>query len=340
MKKTSSRRFAVRLGSSILAVVWLLSATAVAAKPKADPIASASALIDSGDPGQALELLTPWLKKHPADANALLLASTARFMLGDFEKGRQDLARSIELDSGNRRAWLNQAALELAEEDYTRALESFRQAETLDPDAADNALNIGAVLLLLDRFEEAGARFREYLSRNPGDPKARYLVASNYAMRGFADAAVANLSRAIALDEKMRRNARTDPNFAPLERSATYQRLLNTDGFRHRPGSKVTTQDYEVPYLGRRSLVLDAVISSLQLQGRSFEPQVEVTDRWALVWSDLRIKVASNDSGGTWLELSAPPGAFSAAAWQKLTTELLRSVTVQLHTRSRRPSDP
>ncbi|MFQ5525627.1 MAG: tetratricopeptide repeat protein [Thermoanaerobaculia bacterium] len=318
---------------------WPPATLQAAKKPPAGDPSAASALIDKGEPTKAVKLLDRWIKKHPKDHDALLLRSTARFMLGEIEEGRRDLERAIELFPQNRQAWLNKAALALANEQYPDALDAFERAEALDPQADDNSLNLGAALLLLDRFDEAGARFRDYLKRNPGDPRARYLVASNYAMRAFSGPAVANLKRAIALDEKMRRNARADPNFAPLEGSPAYQELLDTDSFRPPSGSRTRTERFDEPFFPGRSLVLDSVISALQLAGRPFDPQVEVAASWALVWSDLRIKVADDGRGGTRLELSAPPGRFSADQWQAVTTELLRSVTVQLHTRSRRAPD-
>ncbi|MCP4202935.1 MAG: tetratricopeptide repeat protein [bacterium] len=322
----------------LLGVLGAPAADPAAAGGAAD-LAEAAALIEDSRPEEALDLLNRWLKKKPKDPQGLLLRSTAHFMIGDLEKGKRDLDRSLELDPRSRQAWLNRAALELADEDYAGALEAFGQAETLDDSAADNSLNIGTVLLLLDRFDEAAKRFKDYLTRNPGDPQARYLVASNYAMRGFAQPAIANLRRAVALDERMRRRARTDPNFAPLNESPDYQELLNTDGFRHARGAPIARQSYDRPYLAGQSQVLDAVISSLQLAGQAFDPQVEVTPRWALVWSDLRIKVSDDGAGGTQLELSAPPGRFSPGQWQALTEQLLRGVTVQLHTHYRRDTD-
>ncbi len=333
-------QLSLRLAMAVLLLAVLGAPPAVTATgANAADLATASALIESSKPEEALGLLNKWLKKHPRDPRALFLRSSAHFIIGNLEKGQLDLDRSIELDPGNRQAWLNRAALELADENYSEALEAFSRAEDLDASAHDNSLNIGAVLLLLDRFAEAGDRFKDYLARNPGNPQARYLVASNYAMRGFAQPAIANLRRAIALDEKVRLRARTDPNFEPLERSTAYQQLLDTDTFRHARDAMITTQSYDKPYLAGQSQVLDAVIGSLQLAGQSFDPQVEVTPTWALVWSDLRIKVSDDGGGGTRLELSAPPGRFTSGQWQALTKQVLLGVTVQLHTRNRRNVD-
>ena len=326
-------------GLALAALLCAFPARLPAQSAQADP-AAAQRLVDLGEAESAIAILDRWLKKHPKDAEALLLRSTARFMLGEISRGTRDLDRSLKLDPGNRQAWLNRAALELSDGDHTAALESFGRAEKLDPQAPENSLNIGAVLLLLDRFDEAERRFRDYLARHPADPEARYLVASNYAMRGFAGPAVANLKRAIAMNEKMRRRARTDPNFGPLESAETYRELLETDSYRRPKGSRTMTERFDTPFGADQRLVLDAVISSLQLQGRPFDPQVEVASRWALVWSDLRIKVAADGAGGTVVELAAPPGRLSTAQWQARTAELLRGITVQLHARGRRLSIP
>lgn len=329
-------RVLVASALGLAALIAALPPVVLGAQGSAAPTATASALIDESRPEAALALLDKHLARRPKDAGALLLRSTAHFMLGNLDKGRRDLDRSLALEPENRQAWLNRAALELAEEDHAGALAAFSRAEALDPAAADNSLNIGAVLLLLERFDEARDRFKSYLALHPKKPEARYLVASNYAMLGFAQPAVANLKRAIALDETSRRRARVDPNFAPIAASAAYQELLRTDGYRHAPGSAITTQRYEEPYLAGQSIVLDAVISSLQLAGRAFDPQVEVSSAWALVWSDARIKVADDGAGGTVVEMSAAPGRYTADEWRSLTEKIFRGIKVQLHTRSRR----
>lgn len=322
-------------------ILFLLLLAVTAGEPAASQTQSSSELervallLDGEQPEKAIEILDALLGKKGKNAEALVLRSTARFMLGELESGRKDLERALDLDPRHRQGWLNLAALELAQGKYGEALTAFSTAESLDPEAADNSLNIGAALVLLGRYDEADGRFRSYLARNPRDPEARYLVASNYAMAGQSNAAVAYLRQAISLDERMRRRARTDANFSSLEASSSFRAVMNTDTYRHPAGSLRAVESFNAPFLGGQSLVLGAVISSLQLANRPFDPQVEVADSWALVWSDIRIKIADNGSGGTNLELSAPPRKYQPQEWQALTTEMFRSVTVQLHTRTR-----
>lgn len=325
--------------------VFLILATVLATGPSAvlaDVEFSAEAvqaLLDSGDPEDAVEILDRRLRKRPSDPEALFLRSTAFLMSGDFAAGRRDLERSIELDPERRQAWLNRAALDVAEMKYTPALEAFMQAERLDPTATDNSLNIGAVLLLDGQREAAAGRFRRYLEANSENADAYFLVAANYAMTERKDLAVQLLERAIALDETARLRARTDANFAALADDPTYQQLLATDSYRLPAGALVASKRYDLRYTGRDSRVLEAALTALQLAAAPISRGIEVTPRWALIWSDVRIKVAAVGDTGTEVTVTAPPSAYSEQAWTAKTDELFRQIALQLHTR-RAPKVP
>ncbi len=192
-------------------------AAASPAKPdRAQALAEAQELIDGDRPDEALQRVEPLLTKNADDAPALLIRGTARLMLGDVEAGRRDLDRSLALDPGQRRGWLNLAALHVAEERYDDALHAFLEAEKLDRTAPENDLNIGAVLLLQGKLKPASERFASYLAGGGATADGNYLVATNYALAGYAALAVEHLRRAVELDERSRLRARTDPNFSGL----------------------------------------------------------------------------------------------------------------------------
>lgn len=325
----------------LLAILGIFASSAATAQPAAGTsspeLTLAESFLDAEDTDQAFEILNRWLKKNPKDAQALLLRSTARFMTGEVESGRNDLERSLKIDPEQRQGWLNLAALDLSEGKNELALEHFKKSEVLDPAAPDNSLNIGTALLLLGRTTEADARFQQYLRLNIQNVEAFFVVASNYAMANVPAGALAYLRQAIDRDERVRRNARTNPNFTSLENLPAFQELLNTDSYRPPAGSHQAERIFETPYLNGRGDLLDAVISSLQLGNHPFDPRVEVTPTWALIWSDIRLKVSDAREGKTLLELTAPPGTLSVAEWQQRTSELFRDVTVQLHTRKRKP---
>ena len=326
-----------RRPSSPTTVIAAAVLAAVVASPSApqppaeESLARAEALLEGGGPGAALEALEPAFASRPPSPRALLLASSARFMLGDVERGRRELDRALELDPGLRQGWLNLAALELSEGDYDAAAGALERARDLDPRADDNDLNLGAVRLLQGRAEEAAALFQSYFEDNPGSGLAVYLVASNYALAGHAEAAISLLERAISLDERVRLRARTDPNFADLESRSDFQRLLGTDGYAPPPGARTARQSFEPTYAAGQGRLLPAVLDALQESRLPFDPRIEVTPGWALIWAEgLRVRVANADDGRGEVVFTAPPDSASDAEWAALTGDLYRRITIQL----------
>lgn len=328
---------------AVRSVVALL-ATAFVAAPRPAPAAQrppetldrAEALIEQERPEEAIAELDRWLKRRPGDARALLLRSTARFMLGDVEAGRVDLDRSLALDPTQREGWLNLAGLEIAAERWDAALAAFERAERLDPDAPENDLNLGTTLLLRGDLEPATRRFARYLA-GPGDTaEGHYLVAKSYATAGYEALAVETLRTAVARDERARRSARTDPAFAALADNPRYRQLLATDSWAPPPGTLRAERTFPARYEGGRGTLVRAVLDALQLSGRPLDPWVEVTEDWALVWSDVRIKVSDAAEGGR-VELTAAPGRFSDAEWAATTADLIRRIALQIAARPDRP---
>lgn len=309
----------------LLATVAALAASGpVAAGPQAaaDPLAAAQAALDAGRSDQALELLAPVLKRDPGNARALLLRSTAECLEGDLERCRKDLDAALARDPALRQGWLNRSALAISDQRYDDALAALARAEQLDPANPDNGLNQGAVLLLAGRLEPATAQFRRHLAAAGGGAEAWYLVATNYAFSGYAALAVEHLARAIELDERQRALARTDANFASLAGNRAFQQLMATDAFVPAAGSSRASRAFNSRYTGADSPVLTAVLNTVQLGGGALDRLIEVTDTWAIVRSDFRIKLLGRPDGSTLIELSAPPGKFTEAQWQTRTEAL------------------
>ncbi len=320
---------------SLLALALATLATPLAAAPRtaAQTLAKAQELVDANNPGQALPLLDDLLQREPANARALLLRSTARFLSDDLPGGKKDLDRALELDPTLRQGWLHRAALEVAGKRYDAALAAFAQAEKLDPRAPENDLNIGAVLLLQGKLQAASGHFQSYLGKQPGIADASYLVASNYAAAGYAALAVANLRRAVELDERSRLRARTDPNFAGLSNDPHYQELLATDGYRPPAGSHLASRTYDTAYDQAEGSLLSAVVEAMQLAGERFDPRVETTPDWALLQGDLRVKVSRADDGKGLVQVSAPFERMQIKDWQRRTEKLFQQIAVQLYNR-------
>jgi tetratricopeptide (TPR) repeat protein len=287
-------------------------------------------LLDSGNGEDALTLLEPHLRANPKDARAMLQRSTAYLLMGQLDQGRRDLKRALELDPRQRQAWLNQAGIDIAEQRWKDAIASLERARELDPNAADNDLNIGAVRVLSGDLTGATEDFRAYLSKAGADPEAYLLVATNYAVAGYAGPAVEVLRRAIAIDEKARRAVRADSRFASLGSNPGFAELLETDSYQPPAGSHQVTHRFKARYDGGRGILLKAVLDVLQRRGERFDPTVEVAQRWALVWSRVRIKVRDEGTDQGAIDISASPSAMSAAEFTQLSTALARDIEVHL----------
>lgn len=293
-------------------------------------LAQARSLLESDRPIEAMQILRPLTTGSQPNAEATLLLSTGHFMIGEMLKGRAALDRAIEIDSGLRQAWLNRAALDMSEGRYDEAVEALYEARELDPSAPDNEINLGAAMVLKGEIGEASRFFNQHLSRNRSDANAYYLVASNYALGQQWELAIQHLDAAIRLNEKSRRRARMDPNFGAIRDYQPFQALLATDSYVPSPGSHLRAVRFEEPYDGGSGKLLTAVLNVFQLGGNEFDRDVEVTDRWALVWSKIRIKISNAPDGGGLVELSAPANGFSAESWQQRSDELIRKIREEL----------
>jgi tetratricopeptide (TPR) repeat protein len=219
----------------------------------------------------------------------------------------------------------------VADQRYEEALSAFERARELDPEAVDNSLNLGATLLLLGRVPEAAEHFAHYLEVTEGATDSLLLIAKNYALAGYQALALDHLRRAIAADERSRLTARTDPAFDDLATSHEFQEILATDTYVAPSGAFETIAAFDVPYETAQGKLLGAVVDALRGQRLPFDPRIEVTDTWSLIWADLRIKVGiGEDQAKGIVSLSAPPGRFTPGEWSKITNELFARIRYEL----------
>ena len=310
---------------------------APAAGGATDAVARAEELLDAEQAAPAAELLDDILGRDPDNVRALLLRSTSRFLLGMRDGGETDLRRCLELDPSQRQAWLNLGALELSKRNNEAAYESFIEAQRLDPRAPDNAINLGAVLLLLDRLEEASKNFEQHVRNEAGSGDAFYLVATNYAMAGYSALALRHLAEAMQADEKTRLRVRTDTNFQDLARTDGFRRLMETDSFVPAPGSYITRHQFDVPYAATDTRLLNATLDALGTLRIPYDRRVEMTPRWALIWADMRIKLRRDPGSGRGIvETSAPAAGFNPQTWRQRNDDLYAAIIRALTNYGRR----
>jgi tetratricopeptide (TPR) repeat protein len=123
---------------------------------------------------------------------------------GQFEPAVERLLRVVSLDPGFMRAWdnlgLNYDALgrfDDAVQSYEEALRLNRASERPSPWPA---LNLGLLLVKLERLDEAEARFRESVAADPGFPQAHYQLGLVLDKIGRSEEAIPELEEAAGLD--------------------------------------------------------------------------------------------------------------------------------------------
>lgn len=298
----------------------------------ADELRRVEAFLERDDAASALALLGETMNPKRPAAEALLLRSTARFMIGATAEGSKDLERALELDPNLRQGWLNLAGLEIAEGHYEAAEKALEKARSLDPDDPDNHLNLGAVTLFQDRLDDAQEHFAKYLAGHPDSADAAFLVAANYALSGHEVEAVRYLRRAVGQDERKRLEARSDERFVGLQ-SPEYRKLLRTDTYKPPEDALTAAAAFAVPYERQDPKLVYAVLEALKAHEIHYDPWIEATDAWALVWAPMRIKIFTQENGTGVVSLSAPPDAFAEDDWQRRTQELFRTIYRELGAR-------
>ena len=326
MRRTSSLAVLVVVAWFVATSPCSLQAQNRPESPTTDRFSQAEALIDAGDGEAALEALAGVRGAEAQSGRFLQLRGTARPLVGDQEARRKGPPQAVKADPQLRPAWLLLAGLATSEKRWDDALEAFQRAEALAPGEADNSLNIGAVLLLKGDAAGAAQRFARYLQLDPS-AQAHYLVATNYPVVGQAAGAAPYLRRAIDLDERTRVAARTDPAFLALAETPALRAIL--DAPPNPPGQDAYTLARsfdEESYSGPGCRLLSAVLSAVQTSGEPYDPRVEATAAYAVIWGQMRIVVRNDADGRGVVTLDAPADRMPLSSWRQRSEAFLREV--------------
>ncbi len=319
-------------------VVGLFSLILMPSPIRADAasLAQAQIYLDQGKVQEALSLIDRTLATGQPSAEALLLRSTANIMRGYANQGFKDLKRALKIDPALRQGWLNLAGLEIVEKRYDEATSALLEARKLDPAAPDSYLNLGAVAMLQGRSKAATKEFRAYLERAENLGEAHYLVAANYALGDQAQLAVEHLATAIQQDERFRLRARSDDRYAALV-NPRYTELLNNDSYQPPPDAHSVAAAFDTPYSRESPRLLYAVLDAMKELGERYDPKVEATKDWALIWAEMRIKVWNQGNGSGVVSLSAPVERFTTDQWHQRSQALFQAIYRILSTPELKP---
>jgi tetratricopeptide (TPR) repeat protein len=125
----------------------------------------------------------------PAYADGWVNIARARIQEGDVDEARDVLGRALQLEPDLAKAHFFLALALKAEGAYEEALGHLRRAADRYPKDRVVRNQIGRILFLLSRFDEAIAEFREVLTIDPEDLQAHYNLMLSYRGVGNLDMA-------------------------------------------------------------------------------------------------------------------------------------------------------
>ena len=109
---------------------------------------------------------------------------------GDAEGARKRLERAVELAPQFSAAWNNLGTVAYQTRQFTRAEECFREALAQDPESFEALVNLGGVLINLQKLDEAWDYNLHAELTRPGDALANSQMGMTYQGMGRADLAV------------------------------------------------------------------------------------------------------------------------------------------------------
>ncbi|MEE9543892.1 MAG: tetratricopeptide repeat protein [Thermodesulfobacteriota bacterium] len=107
---------------------------------------------------------------------------------------------SIRLDSGNIEPYNNLGNILLVQGKLDEALKEFRKALKLDPDFDKTRNNLANALTRLGRYDEAKAQYRAALKLNPSNTNTLINIGINYTLQGRFKEAIENFEHAIEIN--------------------------------------------------------------------------------------------------------------------------------------------
>lgn len=115
----------------------------------------AVSLVDDRNYDDALRLLEAVAVERPGDAGVQYLLGIARWKTGGLDDAETALAKSVEIDAGRFKGWLNLARVTMDAGRFEEAREAASRASELDPASADARHQLGRALYALGRVDEA-----------------------------------------------------------------------------------------------------------------------------------------------------------------------------------------
>lgn len=136
----------------------------------------------------------------PEKARKEFESARKKLAKGEKAEGIRHLEKAVEIAPQFAAAWNNLGTVAYAEKDYLKAEACFRESLKQDPQAYEPLVNLGGVLLNLQRYDDALKFNLEAVLKRPKDALANAQLGLNYYYLQELDRAIQYLSEARRLD--------------------------------------------------------------------------------------------------------------------------------------------
>jgi len=171
--------------------------------------------------------LTRAIKRDPQNADAYFDRGCLYYQKQNYTAALADFTRVIELAPSDRSAYLNRGITYCNLHNYAAALADFEYVLTLEPEDIDAYFMRGVTWHSLQGYGPALDDYARVIQRDPEHTGAYYGIACIFALQGHPSVACIALEKAITLDEDLRHDARTDPDFNPVRHAPCFQALTS-----------------------------------------------------------------------------------------------------------------
>ncbi|MBI4977640.1 MAG: tetratricopeptide repeat protein [Spirochaetes bacterium] len=139
---------------------------------------------------------------NPKDANVKMMEGRTHLRMGERDKAKIALERSIALDSDNANAYIDLAEVYRAEKNYQKAVEICKTAIRYQPDSLAAHNNLGLIYIDARDLENAAATFKNAIQLNPAYSETHFNLAKVYNMQQKNyDEAIDELNRVIKINK-------------------------------------------------------------------------------------------------------------------------------------------
>ncbi len=186
---------------------------------------AASAAIDRGDAGSALDFLTRIIEIEPDEPEVLNLMAVAHFYRQEYDVAKKYLLEVTDSAPKLYKSWHNLGILYQIENDLEKAVELITKAVEIEPLFGKAWRSLGDCYLELGDNELAREAFLTAVDIDKNDLISKYNLALICANEGKKEEALAWLGSAAA-DPFLKNNAHREEAFAEFKNDETFKELV------------------------------------------------------------------------------------------------------------------